>query len=117
MTRLVACTTPTDLDLRAQPVLNQQGCGGVVFKHDNLRYLSAWPDAALLDLCLSRMADEAGVTLTKLPEGLRIRRTASHIFAFNYANAPTNAAGLGSGAPVIGETVLAPAGVAVWARS
>ncbi|MEL6737513.1 MAG: beta-galactosidase [Pseudomonadota bacterium] len=90
---------------------------GVVFKHKNLRYLSAWPDAVLLDRCLARMADEAGVALTKLPEGLRVRRTASHIFAFNYSNASINTAGLGSGAPVIGERVLEPAGVAVWARS
>ncbi|MEM6857527.1 MAG: beta-galactosidase [Pseudomonadota bacterium] len=90
---------------------------GVVFKHNNLRYLAAWPDAALLDCCLARMADEAGVPLTKLPEGLRVRRTASHIFAFNYADAQTDTAALGAGALMFGERVLAPAGVAVWARN
>ncbi|MEO0699598.1 MAG: beta-galactosidase trimerization domain-containing protein, partial [Pseudomonadota bacterium] len=105
-----------DLETSLAPEFATQS-GGVVVKSDSVRYLAAWPSPELLDRCLARMAEEASVTLTKLPEGLRIRRTASHIFAFNYSNAPSNTAGLGSGSPILGERVLAPAGVAIWTRS
>jgi beta-galactosidase len=75
---------------------------GVVFRHGSLRYCTIWPDRALLRLLIERMAGEAGVDLLDLPEGIRIRRTASHVFAFNYAAEPV-------WAPDVGE-VLQPAG-------
>ena len=89
---------------------------GVVYRRDNVRYVAAWPDGDLLDQVITLMAREAGVALTRLPEGLRLRRTAAHTFAFNYSDAPINTAGLGSGAPMIGQTVIEPAGFAAWKR-
>jgi beta-galactosidase len=56
----------------------------------------------LLRLLVERMAGEAGVPLLDLPEGIRVRRSASHAFTFNYANEPVIV-------PHLGET-LAPAG-------
>jgi beta-galactosidase len=41
------------------------------------------------------------VELLDLPEGIRVRRSASHVFTFNYAAAPAHV-------PHLGET-LAPA--------
>ncbi|GMN02144.1 beta-galactosidase [Erythrobacter sp. MTPC3] len=61
---------------------------GVVFHNDNYRYLAGWPDRALLTDLISQMAAEADVKTRLLPKGLRIRRTATHLFAFNYSASP-----------------------------
>ncbi len=90
---------------------------GIVFAHGNIRYVAAWPDRSLLDHLVRNIAAEADIELTPLPEGLRLRRTASHIFAFNYSGCPIDTAPLGLGSPVFGAPVLEAAGVAVWARA
>ncbi len=61
---------------------------GVVYAHGHMRYCAAWPGRELLSLLIERMAHEAGLALTPLPEGIRIRRTATHAFTFNYAAEP-----------------------------
>jgi beta-galactosidase len=61
---------------------------GVVYRQACARYCAIWPDRALLDLVIERMAGEAGVPLLDLPEGIRVRRTATHAFTFNYASTP-----------------------------
>ena len=88
----------------------------VVFNRDRVRYVAGWPDQGLLDKLITKMAKEARVELIPMKKGLRLRRTANHIFAFNYSDAALNAAGLGSGAPVIGETIIPAAGFTVWRR-
>ena len=87
---------------------------GIVFAAGALRYLAAWPDAALLDRLLRRMAGEAGLLLTPLPADLRLRRAEQWCFAFNYGPEPVALAPLGLGAPLIGSDPLPPAGVACW---
>jgi beta-galactosidase len=57
---------------------------GVLFQHQNLRYLAGWPDATLWDRITDMLAADAGIELFNLPEGLRLRDTAEHTFAFNY---------------------------------
>ncbi|MFM7376630.1 MAG: beta-galactosidase [Erythrobacter sp.] len=83
------------------PEVSDSDGRGIVYRHNHIRYCAIWPDRALLRLLVERMAGEAGVTLLDLPEGIRIRRTASHAFTFNYAAAPV-------AVPHLGET-LAPA--------
>jgi beta-galactosidase len=61
---------------------------GVIYYNAGLRYCAIWPDAALLALLVERMAGEAGVETTDLPEGIRVRRTQAHVFTFNYASEP-----------------------------
>ena len=80
---------------------------GVVFAKDNFRYLAAWPDRALLDRLIGRIADEAQIELLPLPEGLRVRRTAAHLFVFNYSTRPITF-------DLTGE-VIDPAGVSITA--
>jgi beta-galactosidase len=83
------------------PELADAAGRGVVYRHGKLRYCAIWPDRALLRLLVERMADEAGVALLDLPEGIRLRRSASHTFTFNYASGPVFV-------PHLGET-LGPA--------
>ena len=77
---------------------------GIVWQDANRRYLSAWPDAALLDRLVAMLAAEAGLPQQTLPPDLRLRHHGDLRFAFNYGPEPVNFAG---------ETI-APAGVAVW---
>ncbi len=54
-----------------------QGGAPVVSGNTNLSYVSAWPDDALWDCILG--------TRDPLPDGLRLRQTATHRFVINYA--------------------------------
>ncbi|MBX9882385.1 MAG: beta-galactosidase [Sphingomonas sp.] len=87
---------------------------GIVFGSGQLRYLGAWPDAALLDRLMRRMALEADLKLTPLPADLRVRRTDRWCFAFNYGPEAVPLTPLEFGAPMIGADPLPPAGVAAW---
>jgi len=77
-----------DVCARFAPELADAAGRGVIYAVANRRYCAIWPDAALLRLLIERMAGEAGVDLLDLPEGIRVRRSASHAFTFNYAAQP-----------------------------
>lgn len=74
---------------------------GVLYRSGAVRYLAVWPDDTLLRVVIERMADEAGIAIIDLPEGIRVRRSTSHCFTFNYAAKQVFV-------PHLGET-LAPA--------
>ncbi len=52
--------------------------------HGALRYLAGWPDDAALHRMLADACAKQGLDVENLPEGLRIRDTATHRFWFNY---------------------------------
>jgi len=81
------------------PELADAAGRAVVSYKDGVRYCSVWPDRALLALLVERMAGEAGVELRNLPEGIRVRRTQTHVFAFNYAAEPVFVPHLGATLP------------------
>lgn len=66
-----------------------------------LRYLAGWPDDETFFALIRDAATEAGLATHDLPDGLRIRDTATHRFVFNYAPEPQN----------WGTTTIPPAGV------
>ncbi|MBD2840827.1 beta-galactosidase [Erythrobacter rubeus] len=71
-------------------------CGrGIVFANNNYRYCAGWPDGSLLTSLIEQMGSEAGIETMRLPKGLRIRRTATHQFVFNYGLEPVQFAGTG----------------------
>ena len=88
-----------------------------VYRSERVRYVSGWPDQSLLGLLITRMAKEAKLELIPMKKGLRMRRTANHILAFNYSSVPVNAAGMVSSKPVIGKSVIVPGGFVAWERS
>lgn len=93
-----------DLDGAAEMVEADSHGRPVRMRAGPVTYLGGWPDGAALDRILRGLCADQGITTHDLPEGLRLRETASHSFALNYA-------------PVAvewrGET-LEPAGVAWW---
>ena len=52
---------------------------------DHLRYLAGWPDDATFDAIIGGLCDALDLPSYTLPDGLRIRDTATHRFVFNYA--------------------------------
>jgi beta-galactosidase len=88
---------------------------GVVWGTKQVRYLSAWPDGALLNDVFCEMAGEAGLSaVVAMPDGLRISRTSRFGFAFNYSAEPVTLPDGIADKFVIGGPDLPAAGVAVW---
>ena len=88
----------------ANPVLRGADGACVLVATGNLHYLAGWPDAALWARVIDILAQQGGIALAPLPDGLRLRDTATHRFAFNYG--PT--------AVTWQEKEIDAAGVAWW---
>ena len=83
------------------------------WRSGNRHYLAAWPEPDLLDPLLQAAAREAGLDIVPHVEGLRLRRTGSHVFVFNHTTEPlVMPDGVGRQL-VLGQRELGPAGVAV----
>lgn len=87
---------------------------GVVFASGRIRYVATWPEPALLDRLIARLAAEAGIAAAPLPPGVRFRRAGRISFAFNYGTAPASIALPAGATLIVGTGTLPPAGVAVW---
>ncbi|MFQ6546597.1 beta-galactosidase [Aestuariibius sp. 2305UL40-4] len=75
-----------------QPVLASTG---------HRHYLAGWPDEETFYRMVAELAESAGLEPMDLPDGLRVRRTDTHLFVFNYAPDALDWQG----------TVIPPAGV------
>jgi len=83
----------------------QAADGAAVLVHAGaLHYLSSWPDQVLWDQIIEALAGDCGLLLETLPDGLCLRDTASHRFAFNYSPVDVEWQG----------RIFAPAEVAWW---
>ncbi|MEQ9039263.1 MAG: beta-galactosidase [Silicimonas sp.] len=72
----------------------------------SLRYLAGWPDRDGWDRIVAMSAKDAGLETARMLKGLRLRDTATHRFAFNYAPVPVSWNG----------HTIPPAGVKWWKR-
>ncbi len=55
---------------------------------DMICYLAGWPDTTLWDRIVRDACARLGIATETLPDGLRLRDTQTHRFAFNYAPEP-----------------------------
>ena len=85
-----AATTETTTD--ARPAIMSTG---------KLHYLAGWPDDAAFDRIIAKACQTEKLATANLPDGLRLRDTATHRFIFNYAPEPQSYQG----------TEIPPAGV------
>lgn len=91
--------------------------GGLLYRKDNLFYLTTLPDDAFLETLLNVLMQEAGIECAPLPPDLRLRRNEDVTFLFNYGpNAVETPQHLrpAKGDYLIGDRILPPAGVAAW---
>jgi beta-galactosidase len=100
------------------PVLSAEAPGspGVVWQAGGVTALTAWPDEGLLLDLVGTAARAAGLAVTDLGAGLRLRRRGDLLVAINHDNVPVCLAdhGLEPGAFVLGGDRLDPGGVAIW---
>ena len=87
----------------AEVTLTTQDGRPAVVAAGGLMYLAGWPDDAAFDRLVRSACAAEGIETQRLPDGLRLRDTATHRFVFNYAPEPLDYAG----------TPVPPAGV-VW---
>ena len=83
------------------------------WRSGNRRYLAASPEQDLLAMVLQMATRDAGIMTVRLPDGLRVRRTGSHVFAFNYSTETIAIPDDIGGKLVLGQRELAAADVAV----
>ncbi len=104
----------TDLAVRAADTAGRP----LWFAAPRLHYLPGWPDARLGAAVLAAALLEAGLASSAVPEGVRLRRRGTLVFAFNYGPEPAELGALapaeGSSAWRVGGPLLPPAGVAIW---
>ena len=77
-------------------------------------YLAFAPQERALDHILSDAANRAGLTVTSMPEGVRISQRGGFGIAINSAPEPRPAPVVEGTAFVLGGPILPPAGVAIW---
>jgi len=82
--------------------------------HGPWHYLATWPEAALWDVIVGRLADQAGLTLTPMPEGVRVRTRDGVTFAINFAPEHRVAPAPDGTVLLLGEADMAPGGVSAW---
>jgi beta-galactosidase len=89
---------------------------GVWYQSGDAHYLAAWPDPELMLEILGQLAAECGLPVTKLPEGVRLRRRGDVQLAVHYGPGETDIAGLvpDGASLLLGGLKLPPAGVAAW---
>ncbi len=75
----------------------------------NHHYLACWPDPALLRTTLRRLAGKASLTVSDLPEHIRIRRRGDLTFVFNYGETAWTCPDGGNA--VLGSGTVAPQSV------
>lgn len=56
-----------------------------ILRSEKMTYLAGWPSDDLMDEIVAEACMRAGVMRTPVPEGLRVRDTATHRFLFNYS--------------------------------
>ncbi|MEP4338759.1 MAG: beta-galactosidase trimerization domain-containing protein, partial [Roseobacter sp.] len=90
----------------------------MVFQSRNIRYLAAWPDAEYMKEIFHKMAMEAKLDLTTLPQDIRIRTADNVRYAFNYGQESVDLTTIFSGADnfkfIVGSSNIAAASVSIW---
>ncbi|MFK7879524.1 beta-galactosidase [Roseobacter sp.] len=73
------------LEGQADTLFESEAGAPILKTTGNQHYLGAWPDADLWDRIIVNLSKRAQFPTRKLPEGLRLRHTETHLFAFNYS--------------------------------
>lgn len=85
-----------------------------VVRHGRVRYAGAWFSHALQRALLAQAANDAGIPVTTLPEGLRLRRRGGVTFAFHFGPQPVDVPAPAGAAFLLGGARLARGDVAAW---
>ncbi|WP_411287893.1 beta-galactosidase [Phenylobacterium sp.] len=102
------------LETDLPPLATFEDGGTAWLASESWHYLATWPEAALLDLIIARVALEADLPVEALEEGVRLRRRGDVQFAFNFAPEARRTPAPADSHYVLGGPDLPPAGLAAW---
>ena len=77
-----------DLEGQAERVLTLEDGAAIALRAGHVTYMGGWGDADALDRLVHDLCARAGVATLRLPDGVRVRDTATERFWFNYGAAP-----------------------------
>lgn len=98
----------------ARVILKSDDGWPALLRQGHIQYLAGWGDEGLLIATLQELAEELGLPIRYLPDGVRLRRNAGHLFAVNYGDEDFDLGTLGlSGDPILGDMTLPPSGVTI----
>lgn len=83
-------------------------------RHGRVHYLATLTDAAALDALLTGLAAEAGLAITPVGGGLRLRRRGSLSFAINYGDTPVAVPAPAAATFLLGARTVAARDLAIW---
>ncbi|WP_085307976.1 beta-galactosidase [Planktotalea arctica] len=69
----------------AEVALKTKSGAPAIMRANGLHYIAGWPEADTYVDILEKLAQDAKIEITRLPDGLRLRDTETHRFWFNYA--------------------------------
>jgi beta-galactosidase len=99
---------------KLKPIAHFADGRGAIYQHKNLHYLAFWPSPEILAAYLGEVANQAGLSLTPLPEGLRIRNNGKLNYAFNYSDQTRSVPAPKGVRFILGGRNLKPYDVAIW---
>jgi len=88
--------------------------GPALIAHGRWRYLATWPEPALFETVMTRLASEAGLAVSRLDDDVRTRTRDGVTFAFNFGPEPRATPAPVGARYLLGGPELPIAGVAAW---
>jgi len=83
-------------------------------RHGRALYLATLTDDALLAALFTALAAEAGIAVSPVSGGLRLRRRGNLTFAINYGDLPVTAPGPPGADFMLGERRVGARDLAIW---
>jgi len=103
-----------EIETTLPPLVRFADGGPAWLHHGQWHYLATWPESAFWDVVVGRIADQAGLTLIPMPEGVRTRTRDGVTFAINFAPEHRTAPAPSDAQYLLGGGDLAPGGVSAW---
>jgi beta-galactosidase len=102
------------LETELPPLATFDDGGTAWTRRESWHYLATWPEAALLDLVIARVALEADLPVAVMEEGVRLRSRGGVRFALNFAPETRRTPAPQGAHYLLGGPDLPPAGLAAW---
>ncbi|WP_116139094.1 beta-galactosidase [Trinickia diaoshuihuensis] len=85
-----------------------------LLRRERVTYMAACFDRALLGAAIAKCLRDAGIDVSPLPEGLRLRRRGAVRFAINYGDREQRVPAPSGARFLLGSSVVGPIDVAAW---
>lgn len=102
------------VETELEPEMTFTDGSGAAFRHKNYYYFAFWPNDTFLVDFFTRIAKEAGLNPSQLPQGVRLRRRGDLNFAFNFSAQDIEIPVSTKVHFLVGSKEVQPGEVAIW---